>query len=969
MNLSSVYRVFVVVLLLLSSSAFAEVLMDESFSDPSALRHFRVMRAGNYGKGPLFAKQSVTFPMQAVEIDGVTKWPAMLYNGCDTGWNYIAVDFNANELPVSGTLRFTAWLKTNSPRQVKLIATEGARVGNGLIKKAIKHPGETLTRQVVSVELGRFNAGDGFSFGCGIDYHGGGTWVIIDRIRIEHIPTIAAVGIERNVSTKETGEDYDIPEITGPYSFLNEVIANQSPKNPTVTPVPTLSSSDGILYSNNFSSPLDYTQLRQVSASRYPNGMYYPDWGNNLYINTDQVKIDDKELSPLLLYCGGSANYTVADFAPSAFPMQGKIRVRVSLKTNNPEQIELIYSEKTPFSGLPEQKSPVRDTQKRQYAVAYFDRSDSSMPFSVGVGIKSGARGTWLQVDSIIVDGAERFTRQVRSTFIEDVQAPTLGLDYQFLKSRLDMSVLTPWPLEYERLKAAGLVDVPAVKQKIQRMNALADIAENGLDLGGDGEVNLVNLTKVCDAIKDDQFGIKIRGGDYPFGMQSTIVPGSDDALTVSSLAGAVPLKTLLLNNNSGEQFNLTVTAQGDIASMLNIYRLHWVYGAPDYPELLDRFQVVEIPSGKLAGVLLKFDTTGVKPGTYSGEVWVSPLNDHRPIQKIQCTLKVIEAEHDDRDYPHVMGYEANHNTKPGLLKLMVEQKVDTFHIFCTKQDTLPLQNFMKQVDMLGVREKIKRLRIEAHFVPMRSGNAKRNNPGWVPECNTWLDNIVGELESHGFGYDDWVLYTYDECQVPEFLRDLKRIRAHNKNVRTFSDFATEDISVYEKYEPYMNVWQPGTDVFLDQAARPNASKWYIENGNNPGRELWTYYCDATPQDSILKYQIHGWVNWRISAVGMAFYSVKPCNLRPAKGRYNFGMCYETSPGVYTPSRRWMVWRESIEDYRLLKVAARLDPKRTQELADQVIDAHSRTTEPAALSHAVTQARAALLEMIAKTKK
>ncbi len=959
-----------VVLALQAVPSVADVLVDEDFSSPYDLRRFRVMRAGNYGTGPVFATQSLTFPMQEMRIDGTRKWPIFMYNGTDTGWNYISIDFNANELPESGTFRFTVWLKTNRPDRVRLIATEGARVGNGLIKKSVAKTREKNRRHAVSVELGRFNAGDGFSFGCGIDYGGGDTWVIVDRVRIEHISEIAAVGVERQVTVPDTGKDYTIPEIEGLYAFLNSVIdktTGREPREPTPQPVAVDPLQKGILYSNDFGKPLDYLQLRQVSISRYPDGKYFPDWGNNLYINLDPVEIENRVTSPLLLYCGGTANFAVADFAPEAYPQTGQVCVRVSLKTNNPEDVQLVFSENEQFSGLAQKTAPILNTVDRQEAVACFERLDPSAPFAVGVGIKSGSRGTWIQVDRIVVEGKDQ-KATATSRRIADTQAPALGLDFQFLKSRLDTSVLTPWPSEYARLEEAGLAEMAYVKKKSQRMRELQRIQKEGLNLAADGEVSLANISDICSSVKDEQFSIRTGGADLPIGMQSTFVPGAKSDLKISTLQDGVAHKMLLLNNNSGSQFNLTMTAHGDIAALVKMYRLHWVYGAPDYPELLDQYQVIEIPSSKLAGVMLQFDTAGVKPGVYTGEIWVSPLDDKRSIRKLECSVKVIANEPEGEDYPHVMGYEANHNTKPGLLKLMVDQKIDTFHIFYTNENASPLKDFMDVVGDLGVRDKVKRLRIEAHFVPTQSGNVSRNqNSGWLPKHDAWLDGVVAQLTDYGFDYDDWILYTYDEVELPDFLRDLKRIRSHNENVRMFSNFATEDLSVYEEYEPYMDVWQPPTGLFLEQAsARPNALEWYLQNGNKKGNELWTYYCDATPQDFISKYQIHGWINWRINAVGMAYYSCKPCRIRPEKGRYNFGMCYEIAPGEYIPSRRWMVWRQSIEDFRLLRVASRIDPERTRRLADDVVEAYSMQNTYR-LSEAVEESRAKLLEIIEQT--
>jgi|GEM_PF-6035155 len=494
-----------------------------------------------------------------------------------------------------------------------------------------------------------------------------------------------------------------------------------------------------------------------------------------------------------------------------------------------------------------------------------------------------------------------------------------------------------------------------------------AIIAAHGLNLGNH-TITLASLPDLCNAVKDDQLSIQLHDTAYPFGMQSTIPPGSDNRCKFQALKDGLALKTLLLNNNSGAQLNFTVTAQGPIASMLKIYRLHWVCGAPDYPELLDRFQVVEIASAQLAGLLLEFDATGVKPGTYTGEIIVSPLDDHRPIRKIQCQINVIDAHLDPHDYPHLMGYEYSWNTNPGVLKLMLDQRIDTFHIVLYKKDDFsPLYKFMDEVNKAGSRNKIKQLWIEPRFVPTRDGSGLRNNPGWVPECNAWLDHLRSELAKDGFGDHDWTMLTYDECEVPDFIRDLKAIRAHNSQIRTHSDFNTEDISVYEKYAPYMTVWMPGTHIFLSPDF-PKASQWYRANGNRDGHELWTYFCDATAQQSISTYQIHGWIGWRIGAAGLAFYSCKPCSLRP-EDPYNFGMCYETSPGVYDPSRRWRVWRESVEDYRILKTAFRIAPTQTQALADKVIEAYMlRDRNPALLSETVSNAREKLLEIISHKK-
>jgi len=209
---------------LFSFAVLAEVLADIDCTSPNDIRRFRILRAGNYGKGPLAGAESLTFPLSVATIDGTEKYPILLYNGCNTGWDGIAVDFNPDELPASGTLRVTVWLKTNRPGSVTVMATEGARVGGGCIKKSLKSGSATEARQVVSTELGRFNPGDGFSFGCFINYGGGGAWLLVDRVLIEYIPDISAVGIERETASAGACEDYAVPTVTGPYAFLNDLM-------------------------------------------------------------------------------------------------------------------------------------------------------------------------------------------------------------------------------------------------------------------------------------------------------------------------------------------------------------------------------------------------------------------------------------------------------------------------------------------------------------------------------------------------------------------------------------------------------------------------------------------------------------------------------------------------------------------------------------------------------------------------
>ena len=221
------------VIALSAFTAGGEVIADIDFTYPTDMRMVRILHAGNYGAAPLASctAESRTFQIGPVEVDGVVKYPMVLYAGCNSGWNGAAIDFSACEIPESGTIRLTVWLKTNNPRRVILMATEGASVGGAAFKKNFATAALPYARHAVSVELGRFAAADAFSVGLYLDYNHGAAQedrsvIVIDRILVEHLDAATAVG-RGETAVRDNVADYPLPEFPPLYQFIADLFPGQ----------------------------------------------------------------------------------------------------------------------------------------------------------------------------------------------------------------------------------------------------------------------------------------------------------------------------------------------------------------------------------------------------------------------------------------------------------------------------------------------------------------------------------------------------------------------------------------------------------------------------------------------------------------------------------------------------------------------------------------------------------------------
>ena len=134
-----------------------------------------------------------------------------------------------------------------------------------------------------------------------------------------------------------------------------------------------------------------------------------------------------------------------------------------------------------------------------------------------------------------------------------------------------------------------------------------------------------------------------------------------------------------------------------------------------------------------------------------------------------------------------------------------------------------------------------------------------------------------------------------------------------NPEVRVFQDHMDTPERIKE-FAPYIDVWCP----VQHQLGYPGLAAMKAT-----GKPVWMYECWTTPGFPPSRHRFMGWRVWHYELDGLSFWTYMPCQWNDLSRVPNYGLYYPTSTGGPIPSKRWMAWRQGLDDYLYLDAYTR----------------------------------------------
>ncbi|MFA6101832.1 MAG: hypothetical protein WCV67_01985 [Victivallaceae bacterium] len=591
-------------------------------------------------------------------------------------------------------------------------------------------------------------------------------------------------------------------------------------------------------------------------------------------------------------------------FSGTELPKGEKIRLTVYLQTNNCKNVDLIISDGVSWGG--DVKRYSKRHPKENFAwekvVAIFDRSDTNNLISVAIGLDYRTEGTWVAIDTVVVECADKFTENTEKDSLPDY------------KVWLESKKIATWVLPKinkcsEDLKTYFGADENAMKAfngELQNLNRIKSIIQNE-------EYICAQETKYVFSSEQLGFLWKICNSLTFFNENTILTPENQTIYEMNAAQNAQEMCIIMLRNNFDSINRFKVSLSGNIAKNTKLYSMEYIDKSPDCIRPMTNDSFITLGKRQTGGILIICSTRNINAGEYKGVVTITPFNSELAVQEKKIKLKVYPVKLPDEMPINIFHWDYNIALKPAWLDFLLAGRVNTFHISNLPEPKAPYDFSALKKAVTNIQNQNRghqfTLILESWFV--------RERGGWKNEYIPWLNALTVVMAELGLKYDNWYLEVYDETLSPEFLTTAKAIKKINPKIRIFSDCIVKDSNVIDNFTPYVDMWSPyvkhlppETNEYVKSLERMQASKL----------PLWTYNCDSQPSQELSLYRIQPWIARMHNLDGCAYWTAKSCEERPA-GKFNYGMTYTDDNGNPLASRRWEEWKSGLEDYLLLYVA------------------------------------------------
>ena len=268
----------------------------------------------------------------------------------------------------------------------------------------------------------------------------------------------------------------------------------------------------------------------------------------------------------------------------------------------------------------------------------------------------------------------------------------------------------------------------------------------------------------------------------------------------------------------------------------------------------------------------------------------------------------------------------------------------------------------------------------------------------WENAMNNWMTGWLNYLSSRNISLNRVAMYPFDETYDNSFQSTTEysvlqtvsqKLKNINSGIRVFTNplsFNTNDLTAQTALAPYIDIWSPVQYLFDSgnyngfphacAESEKQAMRSFYVGQQSQNKLLWSYQCNG-PMKSLSigsYYRKFAWQCWNNNISGLAIWSYN--DIRPVTSNgsswtdmddEDFSMIYElrNAPADISrqpfepliPSRRWQIWRASIQDYCLLQQVRRYHPEREsqiQQIVSNVLSAPSAAAYESARKQLIT---------------
>ncbi|MBR6471878.1 MAG: hypothetical protein IKS83_08785 [Victivallales bacterium] len=673
------------------------------------------------------------------------------------------------------------------------------------------------------------------------------------------------------------------------------------------------------------------------------------DYGDHRGIVTQlpAVAVEGAAVQPWLLFNPGDRSWTalVTDLEGLKLPAGTRIRLTVWVKSNRPGYVRVALSEGVSYGGDCRLLSRGQGMfpYVRQALILERTLVEESELLSAAVGIDYQSAGAWAAVDRICVETLMN-DELVSPGAIPATDYPELLITSEqasIVAAEVERQ-LTITQKEIAALEAAGFAEHESVVRRREATRRLEDFLS--------GRQSSINLLEVEQQWFADAVQLQLQPELFDFTQKSMLLPESSTLWNARAPQGGHDGAVLLVSNQSCQPLTYQLTLQGELCQALRFRKLAWVNERADCAVETAMDTLQEIPSEAIQAYALEFRAGELPPGTYEGEVVLTPLGDRYPVRTAKLSFTVLPWRMSAQMPVRTFLFDYGHALRPEMAPLMKEGRLNTIQFNLDGRDLSRIAKYTRQIEAAGLREGCFAY-IEEWFT---------REEGWHEKDDEWLDQLCAEMERNGWDYDEWCLHIFDEVFGDLFLECAKAIKAHNPKVQIFSDMLVTDLEVLERFNPYLDFYCPHIRTqFPPERANYQKAIDYIYASGHP---VWLYDCDSCAVHPLDIARAISWRAWLDGAKGITYWALIASRLRaPEAGVENWGMTYPLG-GKWVPSRRLLMYFAGLEDYLLLERAAELQPERTREIAQRVVDAFSYGQNTMCQAHYA--ARQELLDII-----
>ena len=195
----------------------------------------------------------------------------------------------------------------------------------------------------------------------------------------------------------------------------------------------------------------------------------------------------------------------------------------------------------------------------------------------------------------------------------------------------------------------------------------------------------------------------------------------------------------------------------------------------------------------------------------------------------------------------------------------------------------------------------------------------------WTTAFTTWLQDWVAHLKSNGMGYDRFAMYPFDEQLGDRFYELAGLIKTIDPQIRIFANSFGDGPGDFSRFADRIDIW----------CLPINQTIWHLdwyETIKDFCKTMWTYggVGPGKANQPYSYYRLMPWWAFKRGQTGVGFWKYVDRTVGPnwndtgdpfgsygvVYGSYNAPV--DTQGEIIVPSRRWLAWREGIEDYQYL---------------------------------------------------